>query len=101
MDALLNAQVGLAFGLIVVLLVVYLLIMGWTRRVGDPPGQAAKKGPAGSGPQSPAVSEVQAEIRKTAPPEGPRKRKQFQIQGKDAEIAASVLRRMLSDHDKS
>jgi hypothetical protein len=33
--------------------------------------------------------------------EAGRKKKQILIQGKDAEIAANVLRRMLSDNDKT
>ena len=100
MEAIFNSQVGLAFLGIIVLLVVYVLIIGWTRRVGErvtpPKGALTGADPAGG-----AAATRPDPLKTESARESGRKKKQFLIQGKDAEIAASVLRRMLSDHDRS
>jgi hypothetical protein len=103
-DAIFNAQVGMAVIIIVILLIVYVVIVGWTRRLSDRTADP-KMGPpqAGrAGQESGGELITQAEGRDAAAArESRRKKKQVLIQGKDAEIAASVLRRMLSDHGKS
>jgi predicted lipid-binding transport protein (Tim44 family) len=99
LDAIFNAQVGMAFGIIVLLLVIYVVVIGWMRRLGDP----SKTTPAQPGPPgADGAPVVRAEAQSAASAaEASRKKKQLLIQGKDAEIAANVLRRMLSDHDKA
>lgn len=99
MDAIFNAQVGMAFGIIALLLVIYIVVIGWMRRLGDP----SKTPPAQPDlPGADGAPVVRAEAQRAASAaEAGRKKKQLLIQGKDAEIAANVLRRMLSDHDKA
>ena len=101
MDAIFNAQVAMAFGIIAFLLVIYIVVIGWMKRLGAPskaepsqggrPAQGADGGPL-------ARTDVQSVA---SAREAGRKKKQILIQGKDAEIAANVLRRMLSDNDKA
>jgi len=92
LDAIFNAQVGMAFGIIALLLVIYVVVIGWMRQLGDP----SKAAPAQSGPSAQG-----ADGAPVVRAEAGRKKKQLLIQGKDAEIAANVLRRMLSDHDNA
>lgn len=101
MDAIFNAQVGMAFGIIALLLVIYVVVIGWMRRLGDPSKTpSAQPVPPVQGVDE--ASAVRAEAQSAASAaEASRKKKQLLIQGKDAEIAANVLRRMLSDHDKT
>jgi len=100
LDAIFNAQVAMAFGIIAFLLVIYVVIVGWMKRLGDTPPKSAAS-PPGVGP--PGVGTAPGTDARQAPSAGEsgRKKKQILLQGKDAEIAANVLRRMLSDHDKT
>ncbi len=100
MEFIFNSQIGMAFLGIIVLLVVYVLVIGWTRRVGT--GVTPPKGTQTGADRMDAAAATRPDPIKTeSARESNRKKKQILIQGKDAEIAASVLRRMLSDHDRS
>lgn len=101
MDVIFNAQVGGAILIIAVLLVVYLLVIGWTRRIGSAAASKPDGMQAGSDGAGVAAVTGTDPSKTQAPRATERKKKQVLIQGKDAEIAASVLRRMLSDNDRS
>lgn len=101
MDAIFNAQVGMAVGIIVLLLVIYVVVIGWMRRLGDPSKAAPSQiGRPAQGADGASAARTDAQSAASVAESG-RKKKQILIQGKDAEIAANVLRRMLSDHDKA
>jgi hypothetical protein len=98
MEAIFNAQVGMAFGGIAVLLVLYLVLMGWLKRSGqNKPDQEGN--PAQAEGLSPQTQKVLASGAQDVQAPEEKKRKQINLQGKDAEIAAGVLRRMLQDPD--
>lgn len=100
MDAIFNVQVGMAFGIIVLLLVIYIVVIGWMRRLGDPSKtEPSQIGRPAQGADGAPLARTDAQSAASAS-EGGRKKKHILIQGKDAEIAANVLRRMLSDNDK-
>ncbi|MSS70711.1 MAG: hypothetical protein EXS64_04390 [Candidatus Latescibacteria bacterium] len=101
MDAIFNAQVGMALGIIVFLLVIYVVVIGWMKRLGSPsktePSQGGRPVQGTDGAPSTRTDAPSA----ASVSEASRRKKQILIQGKDVEIAANVLRRMLSDNDKT
>lgn len=102
MEAIFNAQVAMAFGIIAVLGVIYVFVVGWIKRLGGDPAKGPSPQIGGDPKGAGGETAPQTAARQTASAsESGRKKKQFLIQGKDAEVAANVLRRMLSDHDKT
>ena len=102
MDAILNAQVGMVFGLIAAGFIGYLILAGWLRRMDEkqpePKVGASRDGNALGPGQGGGTAKAKSP---GAAGGAERKKRQFQLQGKDAEIAAGVLRRMLSEHNNT